>query len=239
MALLSPVERMLAWRYLKARRAEGFIAITTWFAMIGIMLGVATLILVTSLMNGVRTEMTQRFIGVDGHITVYRNGQPFTDYREALEALPKLEGVQSVAPRVVGQVMATANGRALGAQAAATTYDNILARNMFPPAMQEGDLQALRDETGIVLGERLAKNLGVSVGESVTLISPQGRATIAGFIPRMKAYTVAGTFKLGMHELDSGLILMPFAEAQNYFMLTTPDADAVSNIEVIDRKSVV
>ena len=114
MTFFSPVERMLARRYLRARK--GFISLTTWFAIIGITLGVATLILVTSLMNGIREEMTSQFIGLDGHITIYSNARAFSDYQPALVAIGKLPGVASVTPKVSGQVMATAHGIALGAQ---------------------------------------------------------------------------------------------------------------------------
>lgn len=232
MTLLSPVERMLARRYLRARR--GFISITTWFAIIGIALGVATLILVTSLMNGIRAEMTAQFIGLDGHVTIYSSA-PFTDYLPLLESSRKMQGVMAATPRVSGQVMVTSRGTAIGAQAMAMPWEGIQSRPLLTQHVTAGSLDGLRDETGIVLGERLAQNLRVSVGDTVTLISPQGRATIAGFIPRMKAYPVVATVKLGMHALDAGLVLMPFAEAQNYFLLTLPEGDAVSYVELMTQ----
>lgn len=231
MALFTPVERMLARRYLRARR--GFISITTWFAIIGIALGVATLILVTSLMNGIREEMTSQFIGLDGHITIYSNARAFTDYEPAVEAIVKVEGVASITPKVVGQVMATARGVALGAQAIAQPWEALVKRTLITSHITAGTLDGVRDDEGIVLGESLAQSLRVEVGDSVTLISPQGRATIAGFVPRMKAYPVVATVKLGMHALDSSLVIMPFEEAQEYFMLTDGDTNAVSNLEVI------
>lgn len=234
--MFSPVERMLAWRYLRARRREGFIAITTWFAIIGIALGVATLILVTSLMNGIREEMTSRFIGIDGHVTVYSAFRAFSQYEPVVEQLRTIPGVADVTPHIEGQVMASANGRALGAQVTAIPGDKLLARPLFIEAVQEGSLDALADGEGIALGARLAENLGLSVGSTVTLISPQGRSTIAGFIPRMKTYPVVATLKLGMHAIDGGLIVMPFEEAQTYFLLTTPEGGAVSNLEVTTER---
>ena len=242
MVLISSVERMLAWRYLRARRTEGFISLTTWFAVIGIMLGVATLILVTSLMNGIREEMTSRFIGIDGHITVYGQSRAFTDYKPAMAEIAALPGVTRVTPRVTGQVMATAHGVALGAQVAAMPWDALQARDLFTKNITVGSLDAVREGTGIAMGERLAKNLGLHVGEEITLISPQGRSTIAGFVPRMKSYPLVATFKLGMYELDSGLIIMPFEEAQRYFLLMTPQedgsvVDAVSNLEIMTQNA--
>lgn len=222
MSIGNPIERMLAWRYLRARRREGFIAITTWFAMIGIMIGVATLILVTSLMNGVREEMTSRFIGIDGHVVVFGARGAMTDYDTLAAGIKTVPGVASATPKVTGQVMATNRGVALGAQVMAIPYEALAKRPLFTEHVSGGNLEGLNDGSAIVLGQRLAENLHVQVGDQLTLISPQGQATIAGFIPRMKAYTVGGTLKLGMHEFDSSLILMPFAEAQNYFMLNAP-----------------
>lgn len=267
MSILSPVERLLARRYLRARR--GFISITTWFAIIGIALGVATLILVTSLMNGIRDEMTSRFIGLDGHVTIYSNARAFSDYQPALDAIAAMPEVLRVTPKVTGQVMVTAHGAALGAQATATPWESLAKNTLITSHVTAGSLEGLKEETpapvpqitdgkaeadaggvageismpiepavtnpaGVVLGESLARNLRVEVGDSVTLISPQGRSTIAGFIPRMKAYPVVATVKLGMHAIDSSLVILPFMEAQNYFLLTTPGGgSAVSNLEVM------
>lgn len=232
MGIFSAVEWMLAWRYLRARRAEGFISLTSWFAVVGITLGVATLILVTSLMNGIRAEMTSRFIGIDGHISLFSQAPPFTQYQPVIEKVQAIAGVTTVTPRVNGQVMATANGIALGAQATAMPWESLGKRELFTKSIVEGSLDGVRDGEGIALGARLARNLHVNVGDSVNLISPQGRSTIAGFIPRMKSYPVVALFKLGMHEFDSGLILMPFAEAQTYFMLTSEEGNAISTIDV-------
>ncbi len=223
---------MLAWRYLRARRAEGFISLTTWFAVIGITLGVATLILVTSLMNGIRLEMTSRFIGIDGHISVYGQAPAFVGYEPALEKVKTVAGVTSVTPRVTGQVMATANGVARGAQVTAMPFEDLSKRDLFTSNIKDGMLDELRHGNGISIGSSLARNLGVKVGDNVTLISPQGRTTIAGFVPRMKTYPVTSVFKLGMHEFDSSLILMPFDEAQIYFMLTSEEGNAINNLDV-------
>ena len=232
MAAFGRVERMLAWRYLRARRAEGFISITSWFAVIGITLGVATLILVTSLMNGIRTEMTSRFIGIDGHIAVYGQAPAFMGYEPALESIRHIPGVVSATPRVNGQVMATAHGRALGAQVIAMPFENLSKRELFTSNIQSGTLDEIRNDNGISMGSSLARNLGLKVGDTVTLISPQGRTTIAGFVPRMKTYPVTSIFKLGMHEFDSSLIIMPFEEAQIYFLLTSEEGNGISNIDV-------
>ncbi len=233
--MFTAVERQLAMRYIRARR--GFVAITSWFAILGIMLGVATLILVTSLMNGIREEMTSRFIGIGGHIVVVNERTPFTDYRTAADVIGNVPGVASVTAKIEGQVMATAHGQALGAMVVAMPEKALQSRPLFAESMPAQTLQALTAGEGVVLGERLARNLRVGAGDAVTLISPRGRSTIAGFIPRMKDYPVVGTLKLGMHEFDSSLILMPFADAQRYFMLETAQGDAISNLEIIARSA--
>lgn len=232
MAITHPVERLLAWRYLRARKRGGFISITTWFAIIGITLGVATLILVMSLMNGIREEMMSRFIGIDGHVTVYNANGPITDYEGVSAMISRMNGVAAATPKIEGQVMATTAGTALGAQVIATPYDALVKRTLYTEALVEGSFDGLRDGTGVVLGERLARNLRVKPGMAVTLISPQGRSTIAGFVPRMKTYPVSGVIKFGVHSLDGGIVLMPFGEAQVYFMLMRGGTGAASNIEV-------
>jgi lipoprotein-releasing system permease protein len=233
MAITHPVERLLAWRYLRARKRGGFISLTTWFAITGIALGVATLILVTSLMNGIREEMMSRFIGIDGHVTVYSTSGAFTDYEQADAVIAQIAGVKQVAPKIEGQVMASASGVALGAQVIATPYDLLMKRSLYKDSLVDGSLDGLQTGEGIVLGERLASNLHLRVGSMLTLISPQGRSTIAGFVPRMKAYPISGIIKLGVHQLDGSLILMPFEEAQIYFKLMTPEGvGAASNLEI-------
>ncbi len=229
--MFASLEWQLAMRYLKARR--GFIALTSWFAIIGIMLGVATLILVTSLMNGIREEMTSRFIGLDGHITVYSNGAPFTDYQHATDLIESVKGIKTITAIIEGQVMATTHGKALGAQVLAMPYKALEQRALIADHLIAGSLESLKTENGILLGASLARNLGVNVGDEVTLISPNGRATAIGFIPRMKAYPVAAIVKLGMHAFDSSLIVMPYASAQSYFQMRSAEGDAVSNLEIM------
>lgn len=228
------VERMLARRYLKARR--GFISLTTWFAIIGIALGVATLILVTSLMNGIREDMTQRFIGIEGHAAVYKPNLFFDDYATIAQEVSQIEGVASVTAKVEGQVMATHQGRSLGAQVVAMPWDAIGQRKLFIDALKQGSWDSFAEGEGVVIGHRLARSLNLMVGDSITLISPQGQATIAGFIPRMKAYRVVGLLDFGMHLYDGSLVMMPFDQAQIYFKLVgVDDQNGVSNLEIMTK----
>ncbi len=230
--MFSPLERMIAWRYLRARRAEGFISIISAFSLAGIALGVATLITVTSVMNGVREEMLSHFVGLSGHVTVYGNGQPLPDDNALIAQIAAIPGVTRAIPMIEGQVMATNKGRALGAQVSAFRPGDYQFKSEITSHIQAGALAPFLDGEGVVIGERMAKNLGVGVGDSITLISPEGRATIAGLVPRLKAYPVTAIFKLGMAAYDSGLILMPFEEAQIFFKLTQGESSSISAIEV-------
>jgi lipoprotein-releasing system permease protein len=221
------LERMLARRYLKARR--GFISLTSWLAIIGMALGVATLILVTSLMNGIRADMTQRFIGIGGHVTIEKSYGAFTDYDAVKSSLVDAPGITAITPKIEGQVMATYRGRALGALVVALPWDTLAVRPLFMGALKAGDWAGPRDNEGVMLGFRLARSLGLQVGDEITLISPQGQATIAGLIPRMKAYRITGLLDFGMHAYDGSLIVMPFEEARLYFK----QPESVSNLEVM------
>lgn len=228
-------ERMIAWRYLRTRRREGFVSVITAFSVVGIMLGVATLILVTSLMNGIREEMASRFIGIDGHVNIHSTQGRVSAYDEIANEVGQLEEVQLATPRIEGQVMAANKGQALGAQVVAFPFDVLTKKTLFTDSVEAGSLAGLRDNQGVVLGARLARNLGVTVGDKVTLISPQGRATFAGIMPRMKAYRVVALVKMGMHLYDSSLVVMPFEEAQIYFKHSNPKEPTVSQIEVTMR----
>jgi lipoprotein-releasing system permease protein len=214
-------ERLLAWRYLRGKRREGFVSIISAFSVIGITLGVATLILVTSLMNGVREEMTGLFIGMDGHISIYGPYLPVEDGMDFAETVKQREGALAVFPKWEGQAMATNGGEATGVQILSIPEAAYAAK----PLLDYKD--------GIQAGSGLLKRLRMQEGGTLTLITPQGRHTIAGFIPRMKRYTIDGSFELGMHAYDSSLILMPFDEALRYFQPTEITEPVVRQWEVI------
>jgi lipoprotein-releasing system permease protein len=230
---MASLSARIAWRYLKTRKREGFVSLTTWFAMIGIALGVATLILVTSLMNGVRSEMRDRFLGIDGHISISQyGGTPFTDYASLAATLETHNSVQSAVPKISGQVMATAHGRAFGAQVIALPEAQLPSRNGIYAHIETGKNMI---GEGLFLGKNLARALGVRQGGDVTLMSPDGRATAFGFIPRMRAYRLSGILDFGMHHYDSALILMPFEQAQRFFKLAAhaEELPAVPEIELM------
>jgi lipoprotein-releasing system permease protein len=225
--------RLLIRRYLLSRRKGGFVSLVAWFSMLGIMLGVATLILVTSLMNGIRQEMLASFIGVDGHIQLVANRTTITDY-EALsaETLPLLPQGSTIIPRIEGQVMASGDAATQGAQVVGIRAGDIATKPKLASALSQDTLAAFAKGDGVILGGGLARSLRLEVGQSVTLISPQGRATAFGSVPRIKAYPVVGTFSVGMHAIDNGLILMPYDNASVYFAMSQRGIHPASLIEI-------
>lgn len=224
------IEWMIAWRYLRARKKEGFISIIALLSLLGIMLGVATLIIVMAVMNGFRHELMGRIVGVNGHITLYaNNADSIAGYEALLQELQAMEGVISASPLVEGQAMITTKDQALGAVVRGMRLQDIQARKAIGDHMVAGDIAAFAEGGVIAIGERLAKKLRVGVGDSLTLISPQGRASAIGTLPRIKTYEIAALFDVGMVEYDSGMVLMPLADAQKFSRL----GDNVSAVEVI------
>jgi lipoprotein-releasing system permease protein len=221
-------ERMVAFRYLRARRKEGFISVIAGFSLLGIGLGVATLIVVMAVMNGFRQELLSRILGLNGHIGVYASSAgALTDFDPLAEAIRSINGVVRAVPTVEGQVMATSQGAASGAVVRGVRPDDLLARGVIRKNFA-GSPEDFRGEDAVVVGYRLAEKLGLRVGDTITLISPKGNATAFGTVPRMRGYRIVGTFNVGMYEYDSGFVFMPLEAAQTYFRLP----GAVTQIEV-------
>jgi len=227
--VFGPFERMVAFRYLRARRKEGFVSVIAGFSFAGIMLGVATLIIVMSVMNGFRSELLGRILGVNGHLAVYGlAGQGIRDYRAMAQRIRALEGVTYAIPMVEGQVMATARGVNQGALVHGVESADLRARPIFADNIRFGDLANFEGPDVAVIGERLAQKMGLSVGDPITLISPKGQATVFGSVPRVRAYKVAAIFKVGMSEYDATYVFIPMAAAQVFFSMP----DAVSQIDI-------
>jgi lipoprotein-releasing system permease protein len=226
--MLTTFEKIVAWRYLRAKRKESFVAVILMFSLLGIALGVATLIVVMSVMNGVRDEMLKNFVGLSGHVQVVGQGAPLTNYQQLADDISKTKGVKSATAMVEGQVMLTANGQARGVQ--------VRAMPTLPAAVADkitlGGIGRFEHGDGILIGERLANNLGLLPGRKVTFISPDGRQTVLGLVPRMKAYTISGIFKFGMSSIDANLVIMPFEAAQTFFKLADNGQDLATGIEV-------
>ncbi|MBE0530884.1 MAG: lipoprotein-releasing ABC transporter permease subunit [Rhodospirillales bacterium] len=219
---------MVAMRYLRARRQEGFISVIAWFSLLGIALGVATLIIVMSVMNGFRQELLTRILGINGHLMVSGAANQLTDFDPLAEKLRGLAGVTLVSPMIEGQVMATANGVARGAVVRGMRPEDLAKRAIVADNIEAGSLDDLAGGDAVLIGSRMASLMGLKVGDSISLISPKGNVTAFGTVPRLRAYRVAGLFRIGMYEYDSSFIFMPLPAAQTYFRLP----GAVSNLEV-------
>ena len=231
----SQFERLVALRYLRARRQEGFISVIAGFSFVGILLGVGTLIVVMSVMNGFRDDLLARILGVNGHVTVVGQKAPIKDYDTLTEKIRGVPNVVQVTPLVEGQVMVTANGRGLGAMVRGLRGEDftkrpLLADSLLPDAPSaEKSLAAFAKGEGLIVGIRLANKLGIVLGDEITLVSPQGEVTAFGTVPRMKAYPVVGFFEVGMYEYDSSFVYAPLEAAQTFFRYR----DSVSHIEVM------
>lgn len=215
--IFGAVERLLALRYLRSRRQEGFISVIAVFSLLGIALGVATLIIVMAVMNGFRIELMSRILGVNGHLTAYYDGDAITDYRDVAQRLEALPGVRLATPLIQSQVIVTAGDRALGAQVRGLEPAELERREQIVGNVVAGRFSDFGREGGLLLGSRLAQRLGLAPGDSITLLSPQGSETVIGTVPRMKAYPVAGLFEIGMYEFDLTTIYLPLDQAQLFF----------------------
>jgi len=226
--MFGPVERMIAGRYLRPRREEGFISVIALFSLLGITLGVGTLIVVLAVMSGFRAELLGRVLGLNGHITVQAGPGGMADFDQLDARLAEADGVLSVTPLVAGQVMASANGVASGALVRGIRPADLAARETIAKGLRAGSLENLGEEQ-IAIGSRMAYRMGLRLGDRLTLISPKGTATAFGTVPRMKAYEIGAVFEVGMFEYDNSFIFMPLEEAQLYFQLE----DRASEIELM------
>ena len=218
-------EWQIAWRYLRARRKEGGVSVIAWYALIGVMLGVATLIVVQAVMIGFREEFTDRILGANAHLTVYGaarfdpSGFPdrtIPDYDAMAARIAAAPGVVHAAPVVRGQVMASAQGRNAGVEVLGTRAADLARVPLVAaPEIAAGDLARL--DEGVAIGVGLARELGVWVGDVVTLISPDGMETPFGTTPRIGDYEVVYVFGVGRWDIDRTRVYLPLAEAQSFF----------------------
>ncbi|KMK66236.1 lipoprotein-releasing ABC transporter permease subunit [Puniceibacterium sp. IMCC21224] len=218
-------EWMIAWRYLRAKRAEGGVSVMTWISLLGITLAVFALIATLAVRSGFRTEFVDTILGANAHVTVYYNAEQdaaglvsrtIPDYVEKAEALARVPGVTRVAPLVKGQVMATYDGRNAGVEVFGIRTDDLeTIPRIADPETGRGDIAQF--DRGIAIGSGVARELGITLGDQLRLISPDGVKTAFGTSPRVKAYEVVYIFTAGRYDIDRTRIYMPFGEAQLYF----------------------
>jgi lipoprotein-releasing system permease protein len=222
-------EWMIALRYLRAKRTESFVSVISGFSLIGIALGVATLIIVMSVMNGFRHELLARILGLQGHIIVQGETRTLADFDSIAGRVLRVPGVVRVAPIVDGQALASGGGSSPGVVVRGMRAKDLASLALVAQSLSSGALERYRNGDSVIIGARLANKLGIVPGGTITLIAPRGNVTPFGVTPRIKTYTVAGTFNIGMSEYDAQFVFMPLAESQLYFNM----GDTVTGLEVM------
>lgn len=229
--IFSAFERLVAMRYLRARRQEGFVSVIALFSFLGIGLGVATLIVVMSVMNGFRAELLDRILGFNAHLSVNGNGRPLTEFVPLTEKLRSLPSVASATPIVEGQVFLTGAEGGVGALLRGLRLEDLQAKKLIADNIVAGSIDGLRDRNGIVIGAAMARSLQAGIGSEVTAISPDISMTIGGAIPRMKTFHVVAIFNVGMYQYDNTIGFVGFEMAQVYFRVK----QGATNIEIMAR----
>ena len=214
----SVFERMVAWRYLRAKRKETVISVIASISFLGIMLGVATLIVVMAVMNGFRAELLTRILGINGHVIVTPVDNPLEDYASVADRINGVPGVRYAIPLVDGQVLAQGTiGAGSGALVRGIRGADLQKMSIVSDNIRQGTLEGFDEGQGVAIGKRMADNMGLILGDSITLVSPDGDVTPMGTTPRVKAYPITAIFEVGMSEYDSSIVYMPLQEAQLYF----------------------
>jgi lipoprotein-releasing system permease protein len=233
-------ELFIGLRYLKARRQETFISLITLISILGVMIGVMTLNVVMAVMTGFEETLRDRLLGINAHIALLKSGDQLSEYEELLQRVIKQEGVVAASPAIYGQVMLTSGSRVSGVVVRGVDPERVNAVVDLQRYMKQGNIAGLKQQNpvqieerkimlpGVIMGERLAAQLGVFVGSPIQVVSPLGSPTAIGVIPKVRRFVVTGLLNTGMSEIDSTLIFMGLADAQKFFEL----GDAVSNIEI-------
>ena len=242
--MFGPFERAVAARYLRARRGERFVSVIAGFSLIGIALGVATLIIVMSVMGGFRQELLARILGLNGHLGIYATSAPLHDYTAIAKKVEALPGVVSAFPLVEGQALLTTDrGGAYGGIIRGMSQADLRRLHVVSDHILAGSLNNFAGEDAAAIGVGLAERLNIGVGGRITLISPQGSATAFGTVPRIRAYTVVAIFQVGFNEADTSFVFLPLPAAQIFFqvkgaatqievMVKDPDAVGTVNQEI-------
>jgi lipoprotein-releasing system permease protein len=221
-------EPFVAWRYLRAKRKESFISVITGFSLVGIALGVATLIIVMSVMNGFRQELVGRILGINGHMNIYARDMAFTDYDYQANQLKQIAGIAQALPTIEGQALITYEGAATGVIVRGMSEDSFRSKTLLHDAVPR-DQRANFAHGDILIGEALAQRLRLRVGDTLQLISPRPKQSPFGAMPRSRNFTIGGIFDVGMFEYNNSFIFMPLSEAQLFFQMP----EQVSFIEVM------
>ncbi len=226
--MFSKLEFLIAFRYLKSKRKEGFISITAIFSFVGIMIGVATLIVVMSVMNGFRYELVNRILGVNSHLTIYSKAGQMHDYQAVVDEVKKISGVKYANPIIESQAMMSSRSRNLGGLIKSVKVEDLQNKKLISQNITAGTIESITDPNSVLMGAAMAQNLGLKIGDPVKIISAETAETLVGAIPRIKTYKLGGVFESGLYEYDSTTVFLNYEMAQIHFRF----ADAASGVEV-------
>jgi lipoprotein-releasing system permease protein len=227
--MITGFERMVAGRYLQSRGRENFISVVAWFSLIGIALGVATLIIVMSVMNGFREQLLNRILGVNGHLQVMSIGEPINNFGDLEIKIKNIGGVTRAAAVVESQAMVTHEGSAQGALVRGLSISGLNTLKSIKEGIAAGKIDDFEGRGVAVIGQRMASRLGVDIGDPITLISSARGVTPFGAVPLQKSFKVVAVFDVGMYEYDSTFIYIPLRDARALFQT----GDGVSFIEAM------
>ena len=235
--ILTPFEWTIAKRYMLPGRGEAFIALVAGISLVAVALGVAALVIVMSVMNGFRAELFDKIVGLNGHAIIQGYGGRLDNWQQVLDQARQVPGVKRASPLIEQPLMGAVNGRVELIFVRGNTQEDI---NRIAPKVIDGTLKDLAVDSGnVAIGSQLAANLGARVGDTITVINPQGRSTPFGTVPRQIAYTVSAIFEIGVYDYDQAFVVMPMQDAQTLLLigdtvgmieLTTEDPDKVGEI---------
>ena len=218
--IFNETERTIAIRYIKSRRVEGFISVSAWFSLVGIVLGVATLIVVMSVMNGFRTELVDRILGINGHLIVYKkNGLSIENYNKIVSQISDTQNVVAVTPYLEGQALAKTKNSISGIIIRGTKWSDLPAKKLLWKSLDNTAIDNFKIKQNIILGYRLAQRLNLRVGDYISLISPNVMETAIGVLPIKQNFMVGGFFDVGMYEYDNNFIFIPWEKAEKFLSI--------------------
>ena len=226
--IFNPFERMMAFRYLRARKSESFVSVISAFSFLGIMLGVATLIIVMSVMNGFRTELVGRVLGLNGHMNISSQTGSINPYDNWPDIIKSTDGIVHAFPQIEKQALFSVNGASSGVMVRGLSADSFAEKPVLGDSIVMGDMDDFNAGNGVIIGKELARRYRLEPGDDVVLLSPQGKASPFGTIPRSRKFTISAIFDVEMYEYNQGFLFMPLMAAQQFFDMS----DAVNTIEI-------
>ncbi len=240
--MFSKLEFLIAFRYLKSKRKEGFISVIAIFSFLGIMIGVATLIIVMSVMNGFRYELVNRILGINAHLTIYNNKQNIQNYEKIIDEIKQIEGIKFINPLVESQAMLSSKHKNTGGLIKGIKLADLENKKLVSQNITAGNIAKILNKNSVLIGSAIAQNLNLKIGDPIKIISAETSNSILGAIPRVKTYEVGGVFDSGLYEYDSTTVFMNFEMAQIHFRFPNSASaieifvDDATNLEMVKFK---